>query len=193
MYGNVEIVSGTIDMGNGNIDIYANGDINAQGSIVANSLACGGFSANNDGSGSLASGGISWDTAGDFYVQGITTLDNGAWYTDGSGGFTSNDITCLDVTGRDFVGHTFSTEDYSQIGGSVISDANYVDTIDWTNRNLLANDGTTVNLNWSTPGVIFPPQSSTAPTYVKGAIYFDTTLNKLRVGGATGWETVTSV
>jgi hypothetical protein len=24
-------------------------------------------------------------------------------------------------------------------------------------------------------------------------MYFDTTLNKLRIGGATGWETVTSV
>ena len=43
--------------------------------------------------------------------------------------------------------------------------------------------------------LIFPQQAITAsaPTYVKGAIYFDTTLNKLRVGGATGWETITSV
>ena len=32
-----------------------------------------------------------------------------------------------------------------------------------------------------------------APSYVKGALYFDTTLNKLRVGGASAWETVTSV
>jgi hypothetical protein len=45
-------------------------------------------------------------------------------------------------------------------------------------------------------GGIFMPQQATtagAPAYVKGAIYFDTTLNKLRVGGATGWETITSV
>lgn len=44
-------------------------------------------------------------------------------------------------------------------------------------------------------GTISPQQAATAsaPTYVKGAIYFDTTLNKLRVGGATGWETITSV
>ena len=42
---------------------------------------------------------------------------------------------------------------------------------------------------------LFRPQqaaTASAPTYVKGAIYFDTTLNKLRVGGATGWETITS-
>jgi hypothetical protein len=44
-------------------------------------------------------------------------------------------------------------------------------------------------------GTISPQQATTAgaPTYVKGAMYFDTTLNKLRIGGATAWETVTSV
>ena len=44
-------------------------------------------------------------------------------------------------------------------------------------------------------GTISPQQATTAaaPAYVKGAMYFDTTLNKLRIGGATGWETVTSV
>ena len=44
-------------------------------------------------------------------------------------------------------------------------------------------------------GIIKPQQATTAgaPAYVKGAIYFDTTLNKLRVGGATAWETITSV
>jgi hypothetical protein len=49
--------------------------------------------------------------------------------------------------------------------------------------------------NLSVSGTISPQQAATAsaPAYVKGAIYFDTTLNKLRVGGATGWETITSV
>ena len=43
-------------------------------------------------------------------------------------------------------------------------------------------------------GVFFPMQRATAgaPAYVKGGMYFDTTLNKLRIGGATAWETVTS-
>lgn len=43
--------------------------------------------------------------------------------------------------------------------------------------------------------LIKPQQATTvaAPAYVKGAMYFDTTLNKLRIGGATAWETVTSV
>ena len=49
--------------------------------------------------------------------------------------------------------------------------------------------------NLVTIGTIKPQQATTAlaPAYVKGAIYFDTTLNKLRVGGATAWETVTSI
>ena len=44
-------------------------------------------------------------------------------------------------------------------------------------------------------GVFMPVQATTAgaPTYIKGGMYFDTTLNKLRIGGASGWETVTSV
>lgn len=39
------------------------------------------------------------------------------------------------------------------------------------------------------------PQFTTAnaPSYAKGALYFDLTLNKLRVGGATAWETITSI
>jgi len=54
-------------------------------------------------------------------------------------------------------------------------------------------DKGTGSLNVS--GLIYPQQATTAgaPAYVKGAIYFDTTLNKLRVGGATAWETITSV
>jgi len=46
----------------------------------------------------------------------------------------------------------------------------------------------------TTAGTISPQQATTAgaPAYVKGAMYFDTTLNKLRIGGATAWETVTS-
>jgi len=35
--------------------------------------------------------------------------------------------------------------------------------------------------------------TASAPAYAKGVIYFDTTLNKLRVGGATAFETITSV
>jgi hypothetical protein len=43
-------------------------------------------------------------------------------------------------------------------------------------------------------GVFFPYQAPTAsaPDYVEGGLYYDTTLHKLRIGGASAWETVTS-
>lgn len=58
----------------------------------------------------------------------------------------------------------------------------------------LSNSGG-VKSKFTQNGVFFPVQATTAsaPTYVIGGVYFDTTLNKLRVGGAAGWETITSV
>jgi len=49
--------------------------------------------------------------------------------------------------------------------------------------------------NLACSAVFMPKQATTAgaPTHVVGGMYFDTTLNKLRIGGASGWETVTSV
>jgi hypothetical protein len=42
--------------------------------------------------------------------------------------------------------------------------------------------------------IVYPVQAATAsaPPYIKGGLYYDTTLHKLRVGGASAWETVTS-
>jgi hypothetical protein len=47
--------------------------------------------------------------------------------------------------------------------------------------------------NGNQPAQVVGYTTAAAPVYVKGGIYFDTTLNKLRIGGATAWETVTSV
>jgi hypothetical protein len=52
--------------------------------------------------------------------------------------------------------------------------------------------GSVLALKIDTQGVMYPLQEPSAPPYVQGGIYFDTTLNKLRVGGASGWETITS-
>lgn len=54
---------------------------------------------------------------------------------------------------------------------------------------LSANKGLSVS-----SGLINLPQFTTAnaPTFVVGGCYFDTTLNKIRIGGAAGWETVMS-
>ena len=68
----------------------------------------------------------------------------------------------------------------------------YTDKI-WLNATATITGATAGQLQVA--GLFMPVQATTAgaPAYVKGAIYFDTTLNKLRVGGATGWETCTSV
>jgi hypothetical protein len=81
-----------------------------------------------------------------------------------------------------------------------IADANPALTATQTNASStgdilqLKNSGGTV-ASFKQNGVFFPVQAPTAsaPTYVIGGMYFDTTLNKLRIGGAAGWETVTSV
>lgn len=59
--------------------------------------------------------------------------------------------------------------------------------------------GTRRNLALSAPqvnvdGLLMPYQrtNATEPSWVNGAVFFNTDLDKLRVGGATGWETVTS-
>jgi hypothetical protein len=64
----------------------------------------------------------------------------------------------------------------------------------------VSNGSTTISnavgsVMWDANSVYFPTQAPTAspPAYVLGGMYFDTTLNKLRIGGALGWETVTSV
>ena len=54
--------------------------------------------------------------------------------------------------------------------------------------------GSAEKVEISSAKVFFPVQAATitAPAYVKGGMYFNTTLNKLMIGGATDWETVTS-
>ena len=66
--------------------------------------------------------------------------------------------------------------------------------ITWVATAVFSPTGLAVTGTLTSTGTISPVQATTAgaPAYVKGAIYFDTTLNKLRVGGATAWETITS-
>jgi hypothetical protein len=59
-----------------------------------------------------------------------------------------------------------------------------------TNITIGATAGTSTT---TVQGYFKPPALASAPAYVLGAVYFDTTLNKLRVGGATTWETITSI
>lgn len=85
---------------------------------------------------------------------------------------------------------------YTSGGNQLVgtSDAGYVVKVH-TGGHGTTNLRLTIDDSYSTyTNVIKPKQATTAgaPTYIKGGIYFDTTLNKLRVGGASGWETITS-
>lgn len=124
-----------------------------------------------------------------FTFNGTTTAgDNTA-----VGGFALSDLT----TGvqNTAIGNTARTLN--------VTDNNSI-VIGYNQRGLGSNTTSIGNVNTTTARIFgnlsstgtFSPQQATtaaAPAYVKGAIYFDTTLNKLRVGGATGWETITSV
>jgi hypothetical protein len=72
------------------------------------------------------------------------------------------------------------------------STGGFVSSVQVIAGNATVNPGS-IMLSPSQAGSVQLLVRSSAPTYVKGAIYFDSTLNKLRVGGATAWETITSV
>ena len=107
------------------------------------------------------------------------------------------------------VSGTWTASSGVQYGTTIVPTVNQTSTAGYTallvnptetgvgsGSNLLADFqvGGTSKVSIKNDGVIFPVQAATAsaPTYVKGGVYFDTTLNKLRVGGASGWETITS-
>ena len=103
-------------------------------------------------------------------------------------GTTTNKKSTLYFLGKDSTG---VAKDGANIQ-SISNDINWVNAyLQFVVRNAdaLMNAGSIQNT-----GAWMPYQAPTAsaPTYIKGGMYFDTTLNKLRIGGATGWETVTS-
>ena len=99
--------------------------------------------------------------------------------TSGTAGINQFEIRSVGVAGYDGLQFRY------------VNDANTL----FTQMALISPAGLAVTGNISSSGTITPQQATTAgaPAYDKGAIYFDTTLNKLRVGGATAWETITSI
>jgi lysophospholipase L1-like esterase len=83
-----------------------------------------------------------------------------------------------------------STQGYTAIQANVTETS----TGSGTKRLLDLQVGGVSKVSVRNDGVFMPVQAPTAsaPAYVLGGMYFDTTLNKLRIGGASGWETVTS-
>lgn len=97
---------------------------------------------------------------------------------------------------RIYIDHTglYPTNDSTYTNGtsSLYWSSTYTDRL-YLNSTAYADGATAGQIKIT--GLLMPVQATTAgaPAYVKGAMYFDTTLNKLRIGGATAWETVTSV
>lgn len=145
--------------------------------------------------------------------RSTTSFDgSGRWFENIFVGPQANNINNGRIGAGYFVG--WGQNSYGQTAASSVSlyaalpsvnaTATLVSMIDQTTatlrfpRNGAANDfalymGSQLALKFNSQGVMFPLASATAPTYVQGGIYYDTVLNKLRVGGATGWETITSV
>ena len=114
----------------------------------------------------------------DAHVIVCTTAGSPGTWTDQTGATAASTVTGADAFGATpvvGVGTTYARNDHDH---GLPADPT---------ADLRASTGATT--------LIYPEQHATsgAPAYVKGALYYDTTLSKLRVGGATAWETVTSV
>ena len=137
-----------------------------------------------------------WSSTGNSTIGGNLTVS-------GTGTSTfAGAVTVAPASGNSYLYVTRATQAQGQVALQLSGGTSGTDWIMYqpASSNTLTWFGNSVNRmtldtsgNLATTGTISPQQTGTAPTYVKGAIYFDTTLNKLRVGGATGWETITSV
>jgi hypothetical protein len=126
-----------------------------------------------------------------FDPYGNVTFAGFSIYTEGGYFLYATGNTFADRNGNIYYNTTHKLADnsgnlYLNPGGLLYDSANSSGTAGY----FLSNNGSGKAV-W---GPIAPVQAITskAPAYSNGALYFDTTLNKLRVGGASGWETVTS-
>ena len=135
-------------------------------------------------------------------VQGASSANGAYQMTAGSTSSTSGEILKLSATFTATSGNNVGLDVAPVLNGSGTQGytallVNPTETTTGSGNKLLADFqvGGTSKVSIKNDGVIFPVKAATAsaPTYVKGGIYFDTTLNKLRVGGAIGWETVSSL
>ena len=135
-------------------------------------------------------------------VQGASSANGAYQMTAGSTSSTSGEILKLSAIFTATSGNNVGLDVAPVLNGSGTQGytallVNPTETTTGSGNKLLADFqvGGTSKVSIKNDGVIFPVKAATAsaPTYVKGGIYFDTTLNKLRVGGAIGWETVSSL
>ena len=190
------LTSGTINtaVGSSALPVLTTGSSNtAVGQTALYSLTTGGLNT-ACGQGALQSvvGTSSSSAFGYSALISSTGANNTAFgYQAGANGANANTTG----TNNTYFGYNTVGSANNNINETVIG---YAAVGNGSNSTVIGNSSTTqtkVFGSLTSVGVMFPQQATTAaaPAYVKGAIYFDTTLNKLRIGGATAWETVTSV
>jgi len=144
------------------------------------------------------------DFTGSGSPEGVQTANFGQWYEDTSA--TTNGLYV-------FTGTNSTDTGWVQVGGiadvsvafppGVAFNANGdLFLVSQTGKQIFLADPTgafntalnTADGSARFSGVVFPVQAptSSAPAYVEGGMYYDVTLHKLMIGGATGWEEVTS-
>lgn len=164
---------------------------------AAGAFTLGGVTLNQFGILDLAGGNINRSSSLNSTSQ--LSLNNANF--SGTGSQTSVSLasgTISTSTGTFFAANVGPTMSTTGSAGWSILRANPTLTSDTSTGTKLVLDlgtGGTTLVSVDSLGRFFPLQAATvsAPAYVKGGMYFDTTLNKLRIGGATAWETVTSV
>ncbi len=133
-------------------------------------------------------------TGGITLSGGSTLVNNYAFYADAVTGATNN-YSWLSNAGLFVVNETGDASSDFRVESDTEANMLFLDANGNTNGTFYVGGNSITTAHSSRKGgLFFPVQAATAsaPTYVKGALYFDTTLNKLRVGGATAWESITS-
>jgi len=140
----------------------------------------------------VASGAVSGKVGETFTANATAGVGTGTVATSANVAAQCNNNTALGYnTGRGVTTGTGNTILGAQVTGLAAGLTNNIILANGTGSIRVQSNASTITF----ADVIMPPQAPTAsaPAYVKGGMYFDTTLNKMRIGGATAWETVTSI
>ncbi|CAK9251865.1 unnamed protein product [Sphagnum jensenii] len=164
-----------------NVELFVRDSLQIQPFGGANSIQL-----NQDGSASFSSGAITFDGTGNAsFGSGVTGI-----FYDGSADFCNGGVR-IDSSGNLYIGaQLYDAYTNTPLDGQFLGCGQYDGgRPTWRYPNY-ANQSPMTDSN----SLFYPPSFDTAsaPAYVEGALYFDTTLNKLVVGGASNWETVNS-
>jgi hypothetical protein len=129
----------------------------------------------------------------------LVSRSGGALGSSGGDTFIAADYSSVEgqqSAGGDITGDTFGQAEAQAMGEMLQQPVEALPLPDTTAQPAtLDAPGEMVMQPASEPRCLDLPQHTTAnaPTYKKGRLYFDLTLNKARIGGATAYETLTSV